>query len=48
MFPAGAGVIPIEKLAQEMGIGVPRRCGGDPKIFDFIYHDIRCSPQVRG
>ena len=48
VFPAGAGVILIRKEGERMDIGVPRRCGGDPRKKRIIGVQEPCSPQVRG
>ena len=48
VFPAGAGVIPVEQLKTAATKGFPRRCGGDP--FDSFQSGylLWFSPQVRG
>jgi len=48
VFPAGAGVILAGILQEELEMGFPRRCGGDPAMgFHTTYED-KFSPQVRG
>ena len=48
VFPAGAGVILVDQIALDASIGVPRRCGGDPRLSNYKEDSIMCSPQVRG
>ena len=48
VFPAGAGVIPVEIAANEGESSFPRRCGGDPEIMRPQFVEVMFSPQVRG
>ncbi len=48
VFPAGAGVFLSVSVQIEIGLRVPRRCGGVPIHDDPELLKGRCSPQVRG
>ena len=48
VFPAGAGVIPVDEATELMEVCFPRRCGGDPIPIDKAERLVVFSPQVRG
>ena len=48
LFPACAGVIPINSLAGYVQCAFPRMCGGDPAIRAAHSGGFRFSPHVRG
>ena len=48
VFPAGAGVLLIRHKINTCFKSFPRRCGGAPKIYLWVYFVLLFSPQVRG
>ncbi len=48
VFPAGAGVFPLEAAEAAIVKCVPRRCGGVPTWGGRKASTAQCSPQVRG
>ena len=48
LFPACAGVIPVDRLHAGHGLPFPRLCGGDPLSKSEMLDKWRFSPPVRG
>ena len=48
VFPAYAGVIPLDIGTLTACTGVPRVCGGDPKDLSYTRRAYVCSPRMRG
>ena len=48
MFPARAGMSPMETLPQKSAMGVPRASGDEPTIRSAIRTLESCSPRERG
>ena len=48
LFPAQAGVIPIDDIAKALYIPVPRASGGDPVPPVGVVATTVCSPRKRG
>ena len=48
VFPASAGMIPVDVLGDSGGLGVPRECGDDPSNLESRLGNGKCSPRVRG
>ena len=48
VFPAHAGMIPVNILVSESGGRVPRACGDDPGVAYVDDSQIVCSPRMRG
>ena len=48
VFPVYAGVIPSRSAPIGSSSGVPRVCGGDPKLNPFFSGHFLCSPCMRG
>ena len=48
LFPAYAGVIPINQLRQAFAVPFPRICGGDPLTLNYKDMQDFFSPHMRG
>ena len=48
MFPAYAGVIPVDETILKALASVPRVCGGDPDDISKVFLNLECSPRKRG
>ena len=48
LFPAYAGVIPIESCGEKEVLTFPRIRGGDPKFHDYFTSCLPFSPHTRG
>ena len=48
VFPAYAGVIPVDETILKALASVPRVCGGDPDDISKVFLNLECSPRKRG
>ena len=48
VFPANAGMIPIDQVPAKFREGVPRECGDDPGDAVVEQGLAECSPRMRG
>ena len=48
VFPACAGMILVQRLAEIGDIGVPRMRGDDPQLRCTMIDVVWCSPHARG
>lgn len=48
IFPADAGVNPVNDFVSIITLDIPRGCGGEPKWQEYKDLEEQYSPQVRG